>query len=129
MYKHYLELSGISVSRTKLCLEFVCFVQISTEDGAKGWGQVAPYCADITAEVLHRQVAPHVLGRDCDDLDEMLDLVRDREHKFPGAYLRRAMGGQGFLRSAGIGDLTTGMGVLVRQYLRDGYVLDVPAPL
>ena len=31
--------------------EFVCFVQISTEDGAKGWGQVAPYCADITAEV------------------------------------------------------------------------------
>lgn len=73
--------------------EFVCFVRIETEDGAKGWGQVAPYCADITAQVVHRQVAPHVLGRDCDDVDALLDFVRDREHKFPGAYLRRAMGG------------------------------------
>lgn len=73
--------------------EFVCFVRITTEDGAQGWGQVAPYFADITAQVLHRQVAPHALGMDCDDLDEMLTTVRDREHKFPGAYLRRAMGG------------------------------------
>lgn len=73
--------------------EFVCFVRATAEDGAQGWGQVAPYCADITAQVLHRQVAPHVFGLDCDDIDAMLDLVRDREHKFPGAYLRRAMGG------------------------------------
>ncbi|MCC0062543.1 MAG: mandelate racemase/muconate lactonizing enzyme family protein [Defluviimonas sp.] len=73
--------------------EFVCFVRATTEDGAEGWGQVAPYCADITAQVLHRQVAPHVLGRDCGDIDALLDEVRDREHKFPGAYLRRAMGG------------------------------------
>ncbi|MGR3804713.1 mandelate racemase/muconate lactonizing enzyme family protein [Marinibacterium profundimaris] len=89
--------------------EFVCFVQVTAEDGTKGTGQVAPYNADITARVLHRQVAPHVLGGDMggdgggdgvgdggDDmaaLDAMLDLVRDREHKFPGAYLRRAMGG------------------------------------
>jgi len=72
---------------------FVCFVRATAEDGAQGWGQVAPYCADITAQVLHRQVAPHVLGMDCADIDAMLDLVRDREHKFPGAYLRRAMGG------------------------------------
>ena len=72
---------------------FVCFVRATAEDGAQGWGQVAPYCADITAQVLHRQVAPHVLGMDCTDIDAMLDIVRDREHKFPGAYLRRAMGG------------------------------------
>lgn len=72
---------------------FVCFVRVTAEDGAQGWGQVAPYCADITAQVLHRQVAPHVLGMDCDDLEAMLTEVRDREHKFPGAYLRRAMGG------------------------------------
>nr|WP_272209764.1 mandelate racemase/muconate lactonizing enzyme family protein [Marinicella sp. W31]MDC2875591.1 mandelate racemase/muconate lactonizing enzyme family protein [Marinicella sp. W31] len=43
--------------------------------------------------MLHRQIAPHVLGFDCDDIDAMLDHARDREHKFPGAYLRRAMGG------------------------------------
>jgi L-alanine-DL-glutamate epimerase-like enolase superfamily enzyme len=73
--------------------EFVCFVRATAEDGAQGWGQVAPYCADITAQVLHRQVAPHALGMDCGDIDAMLDIVRDREHKFPGAYLRRAMGG------------------------------------
>ena len=73
--------------------EFVCFVRATAEDGAQGWGQVAPYCADITAQVLHRQVAPHVFGLECDAIDAILDLVRDREHKFPGAYLRRAMGG------------------------------------
>jgi L-alanine-DL-glutamate epimerase-like enolase superfamily enzyme len=73
--------------------EFVCFVRVTAEDGAQGWGQVAPYQADITAQVLHRQVAPHALGLDCFDIDRMLDIVRDREHKFPGAYLRRAMGG------------------------------------
>jgi len=73
--------------------EFVCFTRVTTEDGAQGWGQVAPYCADITAQVLHRQVAPHTLGRDASDIPALLDLVRDREHKFPGSYLRRAMGG------------------------------------
>lgn len=72
---------------------FLCFVRATAEDGAQGWGQVAPYCADITAQVLHRQIAPHVLGLPCSDIDGMLTLVRDREHKFPGAYLRRAMGG------------------------------------
>lgn len=73
--------------------EFVCFTRVTAEDGAQGWGQVAPYCADITAQVLHRQVAPHVLGDDDSDIDALTDIVRDREHKFPGAYLRRAMGG------------------------------------
>ena len=44
--------------------EWVAFVRVRTDDGAEGWGQVAPYNADITAEVLHRQVAPHALGMD-----------------------------------------------------------------
>ncbi|MGI3164997.1 mandelate racemase/muconate lactonizing enzyme family protein [Pseudooceanicola sp. 200-1SW] len=73
--------------------EFICFVRVTAEGGAQGWGQVAPYNADITAQVLHRQVAPFALGLDCTDVDAMMDIVRDREHKFPGAYLRRAMGG------------------------------------
>ncbi|MEM7070088.1 MAG: mandelate racemase/muconate lactonizing enzyme family protein, partial [Pseudomonadota bacterium] len=34
--------------------EFVCFVQVTTDDCQQGWGQVAPYHADITAKVLHR---------------------------------------------------------------------------
>ncbi|WP_227268476.1 mandelate racemase/muconate lactonizing enzyme family protein [Roseobacter weihaiensis] len=75
------------------CDAFICFVRVTAEDGAQGWGQVAPYFADITAKVLHRQVATHALGRDSFDIDALLNLVRDREHKFPGSYLRRAMGG------------------------------------
>lgn len=73
--------------------EFICFVRVTAEDGSQGWGQVAPYLADITAKVVHRQVAPYALGRDAFDIDGILGLVRDREHKFPGSYLRRAMGG------------------------------------
>lgn len=73
--------------------EFVCFVRATAENGSQGWGQVAPYHSDITAQVVHRQVAPYALGMDCFEIDTMLDIVRDREHKFPGSYLRRAMGG------------------------------------
>jgi L-alanine-DL-glutamate epimerase-like enolase superfamily enzyme len=73
---------------------YVAFVRVTAEDGATGWGQTAPYHADITALVLHRQVAPWVLGADVHrDLDDLMDLVGEREHKFPGSYLRRAMGG------------------------------------
>jgi len=71
----------------------VGFVRVTMEDGSQGWGQVSTYNADITCTVLHRQVAPWVLGRDATDLDDLLDQVTEREHKFPGSYLRRAMGG------------------------------------
>ena len=73
--------------------EFVGFVRVTMEDGAQGWGQVSTYHSDITAQVLHRQVAPWVLGQDTSDLDDLLDIVTEREHKFPGSYLRRAMAG------------------------------------
>ena len=71
----------------------VGFVRVTMEDGATGWGQVSTYNSDITSLVLHRQVAPWVLGRDISDFDDLLDLVTEREHKFPGSYLRRALGG------------------------------------
>ena len=73
--------------------EFVCFVRVTAENGAAGWGQVAPYCADITAEVVHRQVAPHALGQDAFDIEHLMEIIPEREHKFPGSYLCRAMGG------------------------------------
>ena len=73
--------------------QFVGFVRVTMADGAQGWGQVSTYHSDITAQVLHRQVAPWTLGRDATDLDDLLDLVTEREHKFPGSYLRRAMAG------------------------------------
>jgi L-alanine-DL-glutamate epimerase-like enolase superfamily enzyme len=81
------------VSIESFCNEFVGLVRVTAEDGAQGWGQVSTYCADITVQVLHRQVAPWVLGQETGGLEDLLDLVTEREHKFPGSYLRRAMAG------------------------------------
>jgi len=75
------------------CNEFVGFVRITSDDGAQGWGQVSTYHADISALVLHRQVAPWVLGQDALDIDALVDRVCEREHKFPGSHLYRAIGG------------------------------------
>jgi L-alanine-DL-glutamate epimerase-like enolase superfamily enzyme len=58
-----------------------------------GWGQVSTYNADITCEVFHRQIAPHALGTDALDFADTLDRINEREHKFPGSYLRRATTG------------------------------------
>ena len=72
---------------------FVGFTRLTAEDGSQGWGQVSTYNADLTCEILHRQVAPYALGRDTDDLDDILATSGEKEHKFPGSYLRRAMTG------------------------------------
>jgi L-alanine-DL-glutamate epimerase-like enolase superfamily enzyme len=72
---------------------FVGFVRVTAEDGAQGWGQVSTYNADITCQVLHRQVAPWALGAAAEDIDGLMDIVVEREHKFPGSYLRRALAG------------------------------------
>ena len=73
--------------------EFVCFVKVSTTDGLYGWGQIAPYHADITAQILHRQVAAHALGKDASDIDTLVNTIPEKEHKFPGSHLYRALGG------------------------------------
>lgn len=75
---------------------FVGFVRLTRADGAQGWGQVSTYNADITCQVLHRQVAPYALGAEVADaaaLDALLDRIEEKEHKFPGSYLKRALGG------------------------------------
>ena len=73
--------------------EYVTLVRVRTDDGDEGWGQVSPYNADLTAQVLHRQVADHVLGMDANDIDAVNAVVLDREHKFQGTYLYRALCG------------------------------------
>ena len=75
------------------CDKFVGFVRVTTEDGSQGWGQMSPYQADITALVLHRQVAPWSLGRDACDIEGLVGIIPEREHKFPGSYLFRAIAG------------------------------------
>ena len=71
----------------------VCLVRVRTEDGFEGWGQTAPYHADITAQIVHRQVAPHVIGRAAEDIDGAVDYAYEQELKFPGSYVCRALAG------------------------------------
>ena len=73
--------------------EDVCFVKATADTGDFGWGQCSTYMADVTAEVFHRQVAPHALGTRVEDLEDTLRLIFERQHKFPGSYLRRAQAG------------------------------------
>jgi L-alanine-DL-glutamate epimerase-like enolase superfamily enzyme len=73
--------------------QFVCFVRLTTDNGAVGWGQTSTYNADITAAVFHRQVAPWTLGADALDIEALITRVEEREHKFPGSYRCRALAG------------------------------------
>lgn len=104
--------------------ENVGFVRVTTDDGSQGWGQVSTYHSDITCKILHRQVAPWVLGEATSNLDNLLDVVTEREHKFPGSYLRRAMAGfdtaiwdlRGKLEGKPVAELLGGSAGLIRAY-------------
>ena len=71
----------------------ICIVRIRTNSGEEGYGQLAPYHANISAMVLHQQIAPHVLGSNPLDIEEIVDRSIEAEHKFPGSYICRAVGG------------------------------------
>jgi L-alanine-DL-glutamate epimerase-like enolase superfamily enzyme len=68
-------------------------VRITASDGKTGWGQMAPYEPDISAEVLHRLVARLVVGRDISDIDAINDAVIDAQLKFPWSFVCRALAG------------------------------------
>ena len=73
--------------------QFVCFVRLTTDSGAVGWGQTSTYNADITASIFHRQVAPWALGADAFPIETLIERIEEREHKFPGSYRCRALAG------------------------------------
>ena len=78
------------------CTADVGLVKVTTDSGHQGWGQVSTYHSDITCTIVHRQVAPWVLGREVSELAQLGDLfdhVFEKEHKFPGSYLCRAVCG------------------------------------
>jgi L-alanine-DL-glutamate epimerase-like enolase superfamily enzyme len=68
-------------------------VRLTTNDGHEGWGQLSSFEPDITATVLHRQVARHVLGSDPAQIDALVDRVIDANMKFPWSYVCRALAG------------------------------------
>jgi len=72
---------------------FVSFVKTTLEDGSVGFGQMSTYHADITVQIFHKQVAPWVLNKSWEDFNDIENLVLEKEHKFPGSYLLRAIAG------------------------------------
>ena len=72
---------------------FVSFVKTTLEDGSVGFGQMSTYHADITVQIFHKQVAPWILNKSWEDFNDIENLVLEKEHKFPGSYLLRALAG------------------------------------
>jgi L-alanine-DL-glutamate epimerase-like enolase superfamily enzyme len=68
-------------------------VRLTTRDGREGYGQLSPFEADISATVLHRQLAHQVLGSDPARIDALVDRVIDANMKFPWSYVCRALAG------------------------------------
>jgi L-alanine-DL-glutamate epimerase-like enolase superfamily enzyme len=68
-------------------------VRITTRDGQEGYGQLSPFEPDISATVLHRQLARHVLGADPSRIDALVDRCIDANMKFPWSYICRALAG------------------------------------
>jgi len=73
--------------------ESVSIVRVRTDGEAEGWGQIAPFNADISAMVLHRQIAPHGLGKDPGDIDTIAEQCIEANYKFPWSYVCRALAG------------------------------------
>jgi L-alanine-DL-glutamate epimerase-like enolase superfamily enzyme len=68
-------------------------VRVRTDSGQEGYGQIAPYNADISATVLHRMVAPQALGQDPAALDALSDRCVEANYKFPWSFVCRALAG------------------------------------
>jgi L-alanine-DL-glutamate epimerase-like enolase superfamily enzyme len=79
--------------------EQIALLRLETDDGHVGWGQLSPFNADISAQVLHRQVAPLLLGLEIGARDPIAEQwalcehVIHKTYKFPGTYVCRALCG------------------------------------
>ena len=71
----------------------VTLVEIRTDTGESGWGQTAPFNADITATVLHRMVAPVAIRLEDPDPHSLAERVVAATLKFPGSFVLRALCG------------------------------------
>ncbi len=91
-----MKISKIETFTDSKFVKGVTLVKITTDTDDIGWGQISPYYSDISSLVLHRQVAPFIIGKDISnlkDLGNLLDIVYDKQHKFPGTFMCRALGG------------------------------------
>jgi len=68
-------------------------VRITASDGRQGWGQIAPYYARLSVDMLHGLVARTVMGRDISEIDLINDDVINASMKFPWSFVCRALAG------------------------------------
>jgi L-alanine-DL-glutamate epimerase-like enolase superfamily enzyme len=68
-------------------------VRITADDGSEGFGQIAPFDADLSAQILHRKIAPCVLGADPADFEALADRCVEANYKFPWSFVCRALAG------------------------------------
>ncbi len=71
----------------------LAFVRVETDDGGEGWGQVSTYDADLSAQIVHRKLAYHVLGKDPASLDNLVDRCIEANYKYPWSYVCRGLSG------------------------------------
>ena len=69
------------------------FVRVTTRSGAEGWGQLSPFHADLSADVLHRYVAKHYLGKQPGDAEALAEDCIRYECKMYGTFTLRALSG------------------------------------
>lgn len=73
--------------------EHLCLVRVTADDGAYGIGQCAPYQAPITTEVVHRMLAPRLLGGPEGPAATVAESLFEAHYKFTGSFLCRAVAG------------------------------------
>lgn len=85
---------GLTIKTIETFLqEPYALVRITASDGSQGWGQIAPYNAGMSVEMLHGVVARSVLTRDISEVDAINDGVIDAAMKFPWSFVCRALAG------------------------------------
>jgi L-alanine-DL-glutamate epimerase-like enolase superfamily enzyme len=68
-------------------------VRVRTDDGKEGLGQTSTFDADLTATILHRKIAPHVLGADPAEFEALADRSIEANYKYPWSFVCRALTG------------------------------------
>lgn len=71
----------------------LAIVRVRTDTGAEGYGQTAPYAADLSVAVLHRLVAPAFVGTDPWDVEVIGRAVLRQHYKMHGSFIKRALCG------------------------------------
>ena len=85
---------GLTVKSIETFLrEPYALVRVTASDGTQGWGQIAPYNAGMSVDMLHGVVARSVIGRDISEIDAINDGVINAAMKFPWSFVCRALAG------------------------------------